>query len=156
MADDVTEFIALERAIAPFAEGFSVRSSNDGVLSGVFLHRNAGDQEIGVFAGLLLDEGAYPHLFGAEAPEAATTLLGGAELLIPLAGLIDREAESARLARDVDRHEKELARCEGKLANPNFVERAPPEVVATERARAAEHREALAKLREQLEALAGV
>ena len=70
MADEATEFLALERAIAPFAEGFSVRSGNDGVLSGVFLHRNGGGQEIGVFAGLLLDESAYPHLLGAEAPEA--------------------------------------------------------------------------------------
>ncbi len=59
---DSTEFLALERAIAPFAEGFSVRSGNDGALSGVFLYRNGGDQEIGVFAGLLLDADPYPHM----------------------------------------------------------------------------------------------
>ena len=40
MSEQATEFLALERAIAPFAEGFSVRSENDGALSGVFLHRN--------------------------------------------------------------------------------------------------------------------
>lgn len=68
--DDATEFLALERAIAPFAEGFSVRSGNDGQLSGVYLHRNADDQEIGVFAGLLLDETAFPHLSRVATPEA--------------------------------------------------------------------------------------
>ncbi len=68
--DDANEFLALERAIAPFAEGFSVRSGNDGHLSGVYLHRNAGDQEIGVFAGLLIDEAPYPHLTRVATPEA--------------------------------------------------------------------------------------
>ncbi len=70
MAETTTEFVALERAIAPFAEGFSVRSGNDGKLSGVYLFRNGGKQEIGIFAGLLLSEKAYPHLDRVEAPEA--------------------------------------------------------------------------------------
>lgn len=72
MSDEIAEFLALEKAIAPFAEGFSVRSGNDGKLSGVFLHRNggAGGQEIGVFAGLLLEDDALPHLTRVEAPEA--------------------------------------------------------------------------------------
>ncbi len=90
---------------------------------------------------------------GDEAPESATALLGGAELLIPLAGLIDKDAESARLAREVERLEKELAGCEAKLSNPKFVERAPEAVVAVQRERADGHREALARLREQLATL---
>ena len=73
-ADTVTEFLALERAIAPFAEGFEVRSENDGRRSGVFLYRdvseNGHSQEIGIFAGIILDESAYPHLKRVEAPEA--------------------------------------------------------------------------------------
>jgi len=68
--EDATEFLALERAIAPFAEGFSVRSGNGGGLSGVYLHRNAGDQEVGVFAGLLMDESVFPHIERIEAPVA--------------------------------------------------------------------------------------
>ncbi len=59
---DTTEFLALERAIAPFAEGFSVRSANKGGLSGVYLYRTDGEQEVGVFAGLLTDEDALPHV----------------------------------------------------------------------------------------------
>lgn len=68
--DDAAEFLALERAIAPFAEGFSVRSGNDGKLSGVYLYRQLGDDEFGVFAGLLLDESAFPHLQRVATPEA--------------------------------------------------------------------------------------
>ena len=79
--EDATEFLALERAIAPFAEGFSVRSGNEAGLSGVYLHRNAGDQEVGVFAGLLMDEDAYPHIKYIQAPVAFVmayvTPLGG-------------------------------------------------------------------------------
>lgn len=97
MSDEDREFLALERAIAPFAEGFDVRSEDDGALAGVYLHRTdaAGKQEVGVFAGLLLDEDAYPHFRRAEAPEglvmayvrpldcaARRTLVGGDDAII--------------------------------------------------------------------------
>jgi hypothetical protein len=72
MAKEQSEFLPLERAIAPFAEGFSVRSSNDGSLSGVYLHRSGGSRkpEIGVFAGLLLDAQPFPFLHRVHVPEA--------------------------------------------------------------------------------------
>jgi hypothetical protein len=58
-----TEFLALERAIAPFAEGFAVKSDAKDGLSGVYLHRVGGAKrtEIGVFAGLVTDPKVYPH-----------------------------------------------------------------------------------------------
>ena len=58
-----TEFLALERAIAPFAEGFAVKSDAKDGLSGVYLHRIGGAKrtEIGVFAGLVTDATVYPH-----------------------------------------------------------------------------------------------
>jgi valyl-tRNA synthetase len=68
-------------------------------------------------------------------PPAATALAGHLKLLIPLAGLIDREAELTRLARETNRIGKDLERSEAKLANPGYVERAPPDVVAQERSR---------------------
>jgi len=86
---------------------------------------------------------------GDAAPESATTLVGSMRLMIPLAGLIDKEAENARLARDLDARRRELGRAEDKLANPRFVERAPTEIVARERARAAELRASIASLEEQ-------
>jgi hypothetical protein len=66
------EFLPLERAIAPFAEGFVIKSDNDGALCGVYLRRSGGARkpEIGVFAGLLIDATTYPHFDRVKAPEA--------------------------------------------------------------------------------------
>lgn len=63
MPQKPTEFLALERAIAPFAEGFSVKSDSKDGLAGVYLHRIGGVKktEIGVFAGLVNDPSLYPH-----------------------------------------------------------------------------------------------
>jgi len=93
---------------------------------------------------------------GAETPASATSLLGEMKLLVPLAGLIDVASESARLAKDLDHRRRELERSERKLANSRFVERAPAEVVARERARVAELKAAVAKLEEQHQRLQGL
>ncbi len=85
----------------------------------------------------------------AQAPEAATAVVGDMKLFIPMAGLIDKEAELARLAKETARLEQGLAIIEKKLANPNYVDKAPSHVVARDRQRAGEMRAALEKLREQ-------
>ena len=85
----------------------------------------------------------------APKPPASTHLIGEMELLVPLAGLIDKDAEIARLDKEIERKEKEQQRTEGKVGNKNFVEKAPPEVVAKERDKLTEIRSALAKLRQQ-------
>jgi valyl-tRNA synthetase len=85
-----------------------------------------------------------------EAPEAATALVGEMKILIPLAGLIDKDAELGRLEKEIAKLRKDLARSEAKLSNPNFVDRAPTEVVAKERQRVTEMRSAVKKLDEQL------
>ena len=90
---------------------------------------------------------------GETAPQAATALLGGMKLLIPLEGLIDIEAERVRLGREIERQARELKRSEGKLENTQFVAKAPSEVVARERVRARELSDALGRLRGQLDAL---
>ena len=86
---------------------------------------------------------------GQVAPKSAVGLLGETNLLIPLAGLIDAQAESARLAKEIEKHAKDLGRSEQKLANSSFVDRAPPEVVDRERTRARELRTAIGKLEKQ-------
>ncbi len=88
-----------------------------------------------------------------EAPDAATSLLGDTRILIPLAGLIDKAAETARLEKEIEKYQKDLGKCESKLANPKFVERAPTEVVAKERARVEELRLAIARFSDQLATL---
>ena len=90
---------------------------------------------------------------GETRPKSAVGLLGEMKILIPLAGLIDTEAEAARLAREIEKHARDLGRSEQKLANASFVDRAPAEIVAKERSRVAELRAAIGKLEEQRAAL---
>ena len=56
-------------------------------------------------------------------------------LALPLAGVIDMDAERQRLEKEVEKARKEIAKIDGKLANPNFVARAPEEVVEENRER---------------------
>ena len=91
---------------------------------------------------------------GETAPEAATVLVGNMRLLIPLADLIDREAELARLDRELKKLDGALGAVRGKLDNENFVSRAPEEVVQKERERLAELEAAQAQLAEQRERIA--
>ncbi|NOY63307.1 MAG: hypothetical protein GXP10_09195, partial [Gammaproteobacteria bacterium] len=72
------------------------------------------------------------------------------KLLIPMAGLIDKEAEMERLGKQIEKIRKELERCTKKLANPSFVERAPEAVVQQEQKRADDYRASLENLKEQL------
>ncbi|HHC73216.1 MAG TPA: valine--tRNA ligase, partial [Thiotrichales bacterium] len=83
-------------------------------------------------------------------PESATALVGRMKILIPLAGLIDKEAELARLRKEIEKQEKELQRVTAKLANSSFVEKAPEAVVEKERKKQQAAETALTQLREQL------
>jgi valyl-tRNA synthetase len=71
------------------------------------------------------------------------------KVLIPMAGLIDKDAELKRLAKEIARLQSDLDRTQAKLANPDFVDKAPAAVVRKERDKIAEQETALAKLREQ-------
>ncbi|KEZ68123.1 valyl-tRNA synthetase, partial [Pseudomonas syringae pv. syringae FF5] len=86
---------------------------------------------------------------GAEAPLSATALVGDMEVLVPMAGLIDKGAELARLDKEIQRLQGEVQRVGGKLSNAAFVDKAPPEVIAKERAKLTEAEQALGKLAEQ-------
>ena len=83
-------------------------------------------------------------------PEAATALVGGLKILIPLSGLIDQAAESARLAKEIAKLHKEMERGVAKLGNADFLGRAPAAVVDKERARVAELQLTLTQLEAQL------
>ncbi|WP_440997435.1 valine--tRNA ligase [Arhodomonas sp. SL1] len=84
-----------------------------------------------------------------QAPESAIALVGDMELLVPMAGLIDRDAELARLDKERGKLAKDLERVTAKLANENFVSKAPGEVVAKERERQQGLESALERLDEQ-------
>jgi valyl-tRNA synthetase len=79
---------------------------------------------------------------GAHVPQSAKVVIGAdIEVVVPLAGLIDVEAEKARMSKELAKADKEIARLEAKLANEQFVANAPDSVVEKERARLAEERE---------------
>ena len=84
-----------------------------------------------------------------EEPAAAVSVVGTLRVLIPLAGLIDLDAEKARLAREITRVEKEIRKCEGKLGNSRFVDNAPAAVVEQEQQRLTDWSVQLDALREQ-------
>ena len=91
-----------------------------------------------------------------QAPPAAVQLVGDLKVMVPLAGLVDAEAERVRLDKEIGRLAKELARLQGKLDNEKFIEHAPGEVVDKERQKARDADASLATLREQREQLEGI
>jgi len=84
-------------------------------------------------------------------PESATALAGELEIFIPIEGLIDKKEEAARLEKEIQKIKKEMERISNKLQNPNFVDKAPSEVVKKERDNMQELEIALVKLQQQLE-----
>jgi valyl-tRNA synthetase len=86
---------------------------------------------------------------GEQAPESAIALVGELKLLIPLSGLIDKDAEIARLTKELEQKSKELVRCEQKLANTGFLDKAPAAVVEKEQTRATSLTQAISNLEEQ-------
>lgn len=93
---------------------------------------------------------------GDKGPVSVTKLVEGAELLIPMAGLIDKDAELARLDKEMAKLDGEIASIEGKLSNEGFVARAPEAVVAKERERLAACGEAKIKIAEQKATIAAL
>ncbi|MEX1034022.1 MAG: valine--tRNA ligase [Cellvibrionaceae bacterium] len=85
-----------------------------------------------------------------EEPLSATALVGDMDILVPMADLIDKDEESHRLQKEIDKRNKELKQVEGKLNNANFVDKAPADVVDKEKVKARELGAALEKLESQL------
>ncbi|MFP4793487.1 valine--tRNA ligase [Pasteurella multocida] len=86
---------------------------------------------------------------GEDAPLSVAKLVNNAELLVPMAGFINKEAELARLNKEIEKYQGEIQRVENKLANEAFVAKAPPAVIEKERAKMAEYAEGLNKLKQQ-------
>ncbi|CAM3351158.1 valine--tRNA ligase [Halomonas lysinitropha] len=98
-------------------------------------------------------EWLYDH---EQAPLSATQLVGEMEVLVPMAGLIDKGAELARLAKELDKQDKLIDGIEKKLGNESFVAKAPEAVVEKERGKLADlqaSRRLLAEQRDKIAAL---
>ncbi|MFK8075827.1 MAG: valine--tRNA ligase [Granulosicoccus sp.] len=83
------------------------------------------------------------------APESAVSLVDHLKLMIPMAGLIDKDAELARLTKETDRLTKEVARLSGKLGNPGFTAKAPAKVVELEQQKLNDAQASLTELEAQ-------
>ena len=119
------------------------------------LYENASDND------LLLIEKNMPFLqrmgrlesftkVEGEAPESAVVVIGKMRLLIPLAGLIDKEQELARLNREIGKIEPTIKMLTGKLSNPGFTDKAPAQVVEGERVKLSDAENQLKELKQQL------
>jgi valyl-tRNA synthetase len=85
----------------------------------------------------------------------ATSIVGGIEVIVPLAGVIDVDVEKARLEKEIARITNLLERSRVKIANPEFAEKAPAQVVAKEREKIGTLTQTKAKLEKTLSTLLG-
>ena len=91
-----------------------------------------------------------------EPPESATALVGEMKILIPMAGLIDVEAEKIRLQGKIDKLANEIKRTEGKLSNSKFVDKAPAAVVSKEKQKLADYQTTMNSLTVQLKKIEAI
>ena len=86
-------------------------------------------------------------------PRASIVPVGDMKLLVPLAGIVDAPTELARLKKQLEKTRKQLEHARTRLGDQGFIDNAPPEVVAEQRARLGERETRIARLREQITAL---
>lgn len=90
----------------------------------------------------------------ADIPEnSVSTVTDKAQIFMPLEDLVDFDKEMARLNKEKETLKKEIARAEGKLANENFVKKAPPAVVEEERQKLKKYLDMMDKVNDRIEAL---
>ncbi|MDP7490640.1 MAG: valine--tRNA ligase [Arenicellales bacterium] len=110
-------------------------------------------QRADTFHALLLELGrleSLDYISGqGEPPKSATALVGEMKILVPMGSLIDRDAELKRLTREIDKLDGDLKRCQEKLANQDFLSRAPQKIVAKERVRAGDLTHSIEELQAQ-------
>ena len=99
------------------------------------------------------DQLAIVAALAAKPANAAVLVVGDVEVFLPLAGLIDLSAEHARLAKELEQAEAEIARRTARLGNPGFADKAPAAVVQRERDGLTAARTTAEKLRERIQQL---
>jgi valyl-tRNA synthetase len=87
-------------------------------------------------------------------PTSATAVINQMQILIPIEDLIDKKAELARLSREIEKITQELEKATARLANPDYLSKAPPIVVAKEQAKVTQLQQAQHKLQASLDELA--
>lgn len=90
---------------------------------------------------------------GEEAPLSVLKLVDSAEILIPMAGFINKENELSRLTKEIEKLQNEVTRIENKLSNQSFVDKAPEQVITKEREKMQGYLEGVEKLKQQYNAI---
>ena len=90
------------------------------------------------------------------APESATALVGEMKILIPMAGLVDKEQEILRLNKEIDKLIKHQQQLSGKLNNKKFISKAPNEVVEKEQSKLSSVEKSLGDLELQLKKISSL
>ncbi len=88
-------------------------------------------------------------------PVAASAVISGAEIFLPLEGLIDIDAEKARLEKDLDNLKTQQIKVSKKLANADFLANAPAEVIDREKTKKRDYEERIERINKNLEQILG-
>jgi len=136
--------ISPARRLAPLVQGATAQDTAHFERHAALLGRLAGIDPVRVLAA------------GETAPPSAAAVVGNLTLLVPMQGLIEPAVELERLRRKREKNQQEITRALAKLENPNFVNHAPPEVVATERERIAQFEKVNESLARQIQIVEGL
>lgn len=107
------------------------------------------------FRSLARVENLYCGVDVKKPPFSASAVISGAEIFLPLSGLIDVESERVRLQKDLDNLKNILEKTSKKLANQDFLANAPKDVIERERGKKADYEERISKLNRNLEQILG-
>jgi valyl-tRNA synthetase len=139
--------IRAEMGVAPSDMVDVVLFTTDGAASGLVIQHQEYLKSLAKVNKVVIGEkGEKPHF-------AAIALIQDIEIFVPLEGVINIEEEKRRLNKDLDKAEKELSFIEKKLSNPDFLKKAPKEVVEKVEKKGSELREKKEKLSERLRKL---
>ena len=104
------------------------------------------------YLGALARVGSADFTISGNRPKgAATAVVGSTEIYLPIDDLLDLDEERARLRKEIAKVSEEITRTQKKLSNPEFVNKAKPEIIQKERDKAIQHEEKLRTLKASIE-----
>ena len=109
------------------------------------------DSHIEYFRSLAKVDNLFTGVDVKKPPVSASTIISGAEIFVPLAGLIDIDVEKKRLEKELGNMRGLMEKISRKLANPDFLANAPDDVISKERAKKDDFQERIEKLNKNLE-----
>ncbi len=113
------------------------------------------ENHIGYFRSLIKVENLFVGTDTKKPLVSASAIISGADIYVPLAGLIDIEVEKARLDKEITNLKNQLEKVSRKLANPDFLANAPEDVTKKERAKKEDYQERIEKMNKNLEQILG-